>query len=358
MSEVVYLSDAAALIDEWKRISRYFEHKVYDHLHRDPAVSKQLQLFEQKSLHLMSENGVKLCHDLKTIAEYQRRSRALLRHIVDKRRAIARTKANIRLIKKNIDQSKMQVNHKRLLRYLEKNPEMYQVLDEDDLEDLDNDYGHFRRLREKRKTHREKEDMDDDVARLLADDDAGSKDKLDLDGKALVDDSAEPKQKKKRRSRKQKDPSFPKKPQNAYFRYRDQELTRIKAEQDVDSVADLTKLISENWKNMSEEDRRPFYEEYYIQLNEYRSAVKPLLENEKAKSEGRGRGVRGSAKISAAAKAPVPIPAESDTPVAQETAVPFQPLPEAIQVAAPPNGKGPSDEMEVDVDLGSDTEPV
>ncbi|KAJ1979246.1 non-histone protein [Dimargaris xerosporica] len=326
MSEEVYLSDAAALIDEWKRISRYFEHKVYDHLHRDPAVSK--------------------------LVPPPPGSRVLLRHIVDKRRAIARTKANIRLIKKNIDQSKMQVNHKRLLRYLEKNPEMYQVLDEDDLEDLDNDYGHFRRLREKRKAHREKEDMDDEAVKLLADGDVGGKEKLDEDGKTLVDGSAEPKQKKKRRSRKQKDPSFPKKPQNAYFRYRDQELTRIKAEQDVDSVADLTKLISENWKNMSEEDRRPFYEEYYIQLNEYRSAVKPLLENEKAKSEGRGRGSRGSAKASAAAKA------AAQTPAAPETAASYQPSPEAAQTTATPNGRNPSDEMEVDVDLGSDTEPA
>ncbi|KAJ1963553.1 hypothetical protein H4R35_007237, partial [Dimargaris xerosporica] len=75
-------------------------------------------------------------------------------------------------------------------------------------------------------------------------------------------------------------------------------------------------------------------------------------------SEGRGRGSRGSAKASAAAKAAAPTPAEAGTPAAPETAASYQPSPEAAQTTVTPNGRNPSDEMEVDVDLGSDTEPA
>ncbi|KAJ1925895.1 non-histone protein [Tieghemiomyces parasiticus] len=80
--------------------------------------------------------------------------------------------------------------------------------------------------------------------------------------------------KKKRRTRRPKDPNAPKKPQNAYFRYRDQELARLKAVHGNDSSTDLTRLISDNWNQLPSVEKQPYYDAYHREYDEYRTTAK------------------------------------------------------------------------------------
>ncbi|KAJ1910115.1 hypothetical protein IWQ60_010825 [Tieghemiomyces parasiticus] len=72
---------------------------------------------------------------------------------------------------------------------------------------------------------------------------------------ATGQDTEEP-PRKKRRTRRPKDPSAPKKPPNAYFRYRDQELVRLKAQYGNVSGTAITRLISEHWSCLPAEEKQ------------------------------------------------------------------------------------------------------
>lgn len=64
---------------------------------------------------------------------------------------------------------------------------------------------------------------------------------------------------------KARDPDLPKKPTNAYLRFCEMEKERIKQvlEERTPGVAvDLSKTMTEAWKNLSEEERKPYYKLY------------------------------------------------------------------------------------------------
>ncbi|KAI5953251.1 NHP10 [Candida jiufengensis] len=60
---------------------------------------------------------------------------------------------------------------------------------------------------------------------------------------------------------KNRDPDLPKRPTNAYLLFCEQEKERLKNDES-NNTKDLSKLMTEAWKNLSEEDRRPFYLSY------------------------------------------------------------------------------------------------
>ncbi|RKP37218.1 high mobility group box domain-containing protein [Dimargaris cristalligena] len=93
---------------------------------------------------------------------------------------------------------------------------------------------------------------------------------------------------KKRRPRRPKDPNAPKKPQNAYFRYRDQELGRMKTDNETETITDLTRRISENWKNLSTKDKQPFFDQYNREIDVYRVIYKEYRLAMKARAEALG----------------------------------------------------------------------
>ena len=59
---------------------------------------------------------------------------------------------------------------------------------------------------------------------------------------------------------KARDPDLPKRPTNAYLIFCEMEKERIK--QDDPNASDLSKSMTEAWKNLSEERRRPYYKLY------------------------------------------------------------------------------------------------
>lgn len=64
---------------------------------------------------------------------------------------------------------------------------------------------------------------------------------------------------------KTRDPDLPKKPTNAYLRFCEMEKERIKQELEEKTpgvAVDLSKTMTEAWKNLSEDDRKPYYKLY------------------------------------------------------------------------------------------------
>lgn len=67
------------------------------------------------------------------------------------------------------------------------------------------------------------------------------------------------------KSLKTRDPDLPKKPTNAYLRFCEMEKERIKQELEEKTpgvAVDLSKTMTEAWKNLSEDDRKPYYKLY------------------------------------------------------------------------------------------------
>ena len=67
------------------------------------------------------------------------------------------------------------------------------------------------------------------------------------------------------KSLKTRDPDLPKKPTNAYLRFCEMEKERIKQELEEKTLGvavDLSKTMTEAWKNLSEDDRKPYYKLY------------------------------------------------------------------------------------------------
>ncbi|KAI5959628.1 NHP10 [Candida pseudojiufengensis] len=58
-----------------------------------------------------------------------------------------------------------------------------------------------------------------------------------------------------------RDPDLPKRPTNAYLLFCEQEKEKLKNDES-NNNKDLSKLMTEAWKNLNEEDRKPFYKLY------------------------------------------------------------------------------------------------
>lgn len=64
---------------------------------------------------------------------------------------------------------------------------------------------------------------------------------------------------------KHRDPDLPKRPTNAYLLFCEQEKEKIRLQQQQDpenSARDLSKAMTEAWRNLSEADKKPFYKVY------------------------------------------------------------------------------------------------
>ncbi|KAJ1660761.1 hypothetical protein IWQ61_000374 [Dispira simplex] len=210
-------------------------------------------------------NKLKEIHNLETeLLAYE----LMIRNMT---RRIKRTRAEKKLLALTFDRYRMTIDHKRILHYLRKHPDVCNILDKEDLDFLDLDY-----RRQHGELSDDKEgDLDDSMTIAHPDDHGDDEKNGSKGGDDINAESAQSLTKRKRKPRRPKDPNAPKKPQNAYFRYRDHLLTRLKAEGESDTLTtDLTKKISETWKNMSAEEKQPFYDQYNREFDVYRMNYK------------------------------------------------------------------------------------
>ncbi|CAG62781.1 uncharacterized protein GVI51_M10483 [Nakaseomyces glabratus] len=92
---------------------------------------------------------------------------------------------------------------------------------------------------------------------------------------------------KKPKTRKQKlkerDPNMPKRPTNAYLLFCEMNKEKIKEGGSVDVTKDLT----ESWKNLSEQERKPYYRLYNEDRERYQAEMEAY--NKKSKTEDAGK---------------------------------------------------------------------
>ncbi len=76
-----------------------------------------------------------------------------------------------------------------------------------------------------------------------------------------------------RRRRKKKDPNAPKKPKSAYFIYAETRRADLRQQFPDDRVSDTAKRTGEEWRNMNDEDKRPFREQAEVLKKQYDEAM-------------------------------------------------------------------------------------
>ncbi|KAI5966087.1 NHP10 [Candida margitis] len=99
---------------------------------------------------------------------------------------------------------------------------------------------------------------------------------------------------------KYRDPDLPKRPTNAYLLFCEQEKERLRQQQQEDpenNTRDLSKAMTEAWKGLSEEDRKPFYKlyeedrvRYQREMAEYNQKKEAELERAAEDEDGDGNG--------------------------------------------------------------------
>lgn len=88
------------------------------------------------------------------------------------------------------------------------------------------------------------------------------------------------------RVQKIRDPDLPKRPTNAYLIFCEMEKERIKKELEEKSpgaVTDLSKTLTENWKNLNDEERKPYYKLYEDDRERYQREM--VVYNQKKQIE-------------------------------------------------------------------------
>ncbi|KAL6450661.1 NHP10 Non-histone protein 10 [Candida maltosa Xu316] len=129
---------------------------------------------------------------------------------------------------------------------------------------------------------------------------------------------------------KARDPDLPKRPTNAYLIFCEMEKERIKQ---VDpNATDLSKSMSDAWRVLSQEERRPYYElyeddkvRYDREMAEYNQKKEGQPELKKQKIEE----TEAEPEATTAAEAPAPkatetVPVPEQTPAAEDT-IPSEP---------------------------------
>lgn len=112
---------------------------------------------------------------------------------------------------------------------------------------------------------------------------------------------------------KARDPDLPKRPTNAYLIFCEMEKERIK--QDDPNASDLSKSMTEAWKNLSEERRRPYYKLYEDDRIRYQREMAEYNQ----KKGGGGSGGGGEPDLKKQKLAPQPEQEEGDEDEANET---------------------------------------
>ncbi len=74
-------------------------------------------------------------------------------------------------------------------------------------------------------------------------------------------------------SKKKKDPNAPKKPKSAYFVFAETRRDALRAQYPEDRVSDTAKRTGEEWRGMTEEQKRPFQLKAQELKQEYDQAV-------------------------------------------------------------------------------------
>lgn len=113
---------------------------------------------------------------------------------------------------------------------------------------------------------------------------------------------------------KARDPDLPKRPTNAYLIFCEMEKERIK--QDDPNASDLSKSMTEAWKNLSEERRRPYYKLYEDDRIRYQ---REMAEYNQKKGGGGGSSGGGEPDLKKQKLAPQPEQEEADDDEANET---------------------------------------
>lgn len=90
---------------------------------------------------------------------------------------------------------------------------------------------------------------------------------------------------------KYRDPDLPKRPTNAYLLFCEQEKERLRQQQQEDpenNTRDLSKAMTEAWKALSEEDRKPFYKLYEEDRVRYQKEMAEYNQKKEAEMEQAG----------------------------------------------------------------------
>lgn len=72
--------------------------------------------------------------------------------------------------------------------------------------------------------------------------------------------------------KKEKDPNRPKRPLTAFMRYSSKRRSKIRLEDPTKSMIQISKIIGEEWRNLSANDKRPFHDAATKDHEEYRVA--------------------------------------------------------------------------------------
>ncbi|KAI8060845.1 hypothetical protein BC940DRAFT_311238 [Gongronella butleri] len=78
--------------------------------------------------------------------------------------------------------------------------------------------------------------------------------------------------------RKKKDPNAPKGPGNVFFLYCRMERENFKDEAQTENLGEVTRLLGQKWKAMSDQEKKKYYDVYDKEQEEYRKAMKSYTE--------------------------------------------------------------------------------
>jgi len=90
-------------------------------------------------------------------------------------------------------------------------------------------------------------------------------------GDSSDDDDQPPKKKKKKK--KARDPNLPKRPKTAFFFYMDVMRPQVAKEFPDLKVAERSKLLGRKWKELTDEEKKPYLEENAVAKEKYKEAM-------------------------------------------------------------------------------------
>ncbi|KAI8985213.1 high mobility group box domain-containing protein [Pilobolus umbonatus] len=79
--------------------------------------------------------------------------------------------------------------------------------------------------------------------------------------------------------RKKKDPNAPKGPGNVFFLYCRLERDKMKDEHPTENLGEVTRLLGQKWKSLTQEEKSKYYDMYKRELTEYEEAMKTYTSN-------------------------------------------------------------------------------
>jgi hypothetical protein len=96
------------------------------------------------------------------------------------------------------------------------------------------------------------------------------KTRFDNDLKNWDEKSQDSSEHPKKRARKAKDPNAPKLPPNSYIIFQKEQREKIKEDNPDASGKEINQLIGKAWKNLTEDEKKPYHEKYQTSRDEYK----------------------------------------------------------------------------------------